>query len=73
MNRIVEPPTALMTGGTGPDHFELQDAHRVDALRGAAGGPLDAPTHLPMGGAWNYEMHGHPLSYYSVLRPGWLA
>jgi len=69
-NRIVEKPTTLMTGGTSC-YFDL-DQSRLDSLP-QGGGPLDAPDWLPIGGAWNIELHDMQLSYGSVLRDGALA
>ena len=71
MERIVEKPTALMTGGR-TCYFELDESRLATGLPDS-GGPLDAPDHLPMGGAWNMHVHGVQLSYGSVLRQGVLA
>jgi hypothetical protein len=64
--RIIEPPGACMTGGRVL-FYELQpDRVTHDSL--LAGGPLDAPNHLPFGGAWNFRYMGVELTYGSVLR-----
>ena len=70
--RIVESPTALMTGGR-ICYFELDESRVATGGLPESGGPLDASDHLPFGGAWNYEVHGVQISYGSVLRPGVLA
>lgn len=68
LKRIVQKPTSLMTGGT-TCYFDL-DESRLASGPPESGGPLDAPDHLPCGGAWNHESHGMQLSYGSTLRPG---
>jgi hypothetical protein len=70
VDRIVESPTALMTGGRSC-YFDLDESRQGSIPPG--GGPLDAADHLPAGGAWNYAAHDVQLSYFSVLRPGYLA
>ena len=71
LTRIVQSPQVCMSGGVQP-YFELHELARAADLL-SAGGPLDAPHALPIGGAWNLELQGVQLSYGSVLRPGWLA
>jgi hypothetical protein len=70
VDRIVESPTSLMTGGQSC-YFDLDESRQGSIPPG--GGPLDAPEHLPSGGAWNFAAHGIPLVYFSVPRPGYPA
>ena len=70
--RIVEPPFACMTGESRRTLcLQMHDAIRFDDVT-LAGGPLDAPSMLPMGCAWNYEFDGVHISYGSVMRRGLL-
>ena len=70
--RIVEPPLACMTGESRRTlSLQMHDAIRFADVT-LAGGPLDAPSQLPMGGAWNLNIGGAHISYGSVMRQSWL-
>jgi hypothetical protein len=56
-----------MTGGSKANFFSLREDCWSDSLL-QLGGPIDAPDHLPMGGAWGFSWDGTACTYGSVLR-----
>lgn len=69
---IAQSPHACATGFNPLLYLSLQLPLGIELDPLAAGGPIDAPENLPMGGAWNYQTRDEHISitFGSVSRQG---